>query len=116
MAKIMDAFDSELNVFAERMEGKGWAVDFRGENYPPKIVLDQLEPPLFDQAPETPEEEKQACIQVIGRPELQVVTTGKLQIKKKDLAKLTNEAAGLLELFLHGFMQERKEMEAANAN
>ena len=27
--------------------------------------------------------------------------------------KLTNRAAALLELFLHGFMQERKEMEAA---
>ena len=31
----------------------------------------------------------------------------------KDFTKLTNRAAALLELFLHGFMQERKEMEAA---
>lgn len=52
-------------------------------------------------------------IQIIGRPETEVVTTGKLQISKKDFAKLCNRAAALLELFLHGFMQERKEMEAA---
>lgn len=113
MAKIMEAFSFELNDFTARMEAAGWAVDFRGEKYPPKIVLDQLTPPLFDQAPETPQEEKPACIQVIGRPDLQVVTTGKLQISKKDLTKMTNQAAALLELFLHGFMQECKEMEAA---
>ena len=52
-------------------------------------------------------------IQIIGRPETEVVTTGKLQISKKDFTNLTNRAAALLELFLHGFMQERKEMEAA---
>lgn len=40
-------------------------------------------------------------------------TTGKLQISKKDFTKLTKRAAALLELFLHGFMQERKELEAA---
>ena len=52
-------------------------------------------------------------IQIIGRPETEVVTTGKLQISKKDFTTLTNRAAALLELFLHGFMQERKELEAA---
>ena len=52
-------------------------------------------------------------IQIIGRPETEVVTTGKLQISKKDFTNLTNRAAALLELFLHGFMQERKELEAA---
>ena len=55
-------------------------------------------------------------IQIIGRPETEVITTGKLQIGKKDFTKLCNRAAALLELFLHGFMQERKEMEAANAD
>lgn len=113
MEKIMEAFSFELNEFTAKMEDHGWAVDFRGEKYPPKLVLDQLQPPLFDQAPDTQPEEKQACIQVIGRPDLQVVTSGKLQISKKDLTKMTNQAAALLELFLHGFMQERKEMEGA---
>lgn len=50
---------------------------------------------------------------IIGRQETEVVTTGKLQISKKDFTNLTNRAAALLELFLHGFMQERKELEAA---
>lgn len=57
--------------------------------------------------------EPQPTIQIIGRPETDVITTGKLSISKKALTKLVNRAAGLLELFLHGFMQERKEMEAA---
>ena len=55
-------------------------------------------------------------IQIIGRPETEVITSGKLQISKKDFTNLCNRAAALLELFLHGFMQERKEMEAANAD
>ena len=46
---------------------------------------------------------------------MQVVTTGKLQISKKDLTKMVNGAENLLELFLHGFMQERKEIEAAES-
>jgi hypothetical protein len=56
------------------------------------------------------------CAKGLGhddRPDTEVVTTGKLKISKKDFTKLTNRAAALLELFLHGFMQERKEMEAA---
>ena len=59
--------------------------------------------------------EPNPTVQIIGRPDLQVVTTGKLQISKKDLTKMVNGAANLLELFLHGFMQERKEIEAANS-
>lgn len=57
--------------------------------------------------------EPNPTIQIIGSVDTEVVTTGKLQISKKDFTKLCNRAAALLELFLHGFMQERKEMEAA---
>lgn len=49
-------------------------------------------------------------VQIIGRPEMQVVTSGKLQIGKKDLTKMINGAGNLLELFLHGFMQECDEL------
>lgn len=59
--------------------------------------------------------EPNPTVQIIGRPDLQVTTTGKLQISKKDLTKMVNGAANLLELFLHGFMQERKEIETANS-
>lgn len=113
MAKIMEAFSFELNDFAARMEAAGWAVDFRGEKYPPRIVMEQSTPPLYKQIGPDGEMEIQPnpTIQIIGRPDLQVVTSGKLQISKKDLTKMTNQAAALLELFLHGFMQERKEME-----
>ena len=46
---------------------------------------------------------------------MQVITTGKLQVRKKDLTKMVNGAANLLELFLHGFMQACKEIEAADS-
>ena len=59
--------------------------------------------------------ETNTTVQIIGRPDLQVVTTGKLQISKKDLTKMVNGAANLLAQFLHGFMQARQESEAANS-
>lgn len=62
--------------------------------------------------PDGQKETQPACIQIIGRPDVQVVTTGKLQISKKDLNKMVNRATEVLNLYLHGFMQERKEMEA----
>ena len=76
--------------------------------------MEQTTPPLYkieDDGSKTLE--PYPTIQIIGRPDTEVVTTGKLKISKKDFTKLTNRAAALLELFLHGFMQERKEMEAA---
>ena len=36
-----------------------------------------------------------------------------MMISKKELTKYVNTAQGLLQLYLHAFMQERKEMEAA---
>ena len=112
MGKIMELFGSELSLLSVAVENDGWSVDFRGETYPPRIVMDQLQPPLFDMTPDGPKETQPACIQIIGRPDVQVVTTGKLQISKKDLNKMVNRATEVVNLYLHGFMQERKEMEA----
>lgn len=113
MGKIMELFYGELGLFESYMIDDKWSVEFRDETYPPRIVMDQLTPPLFEMAADGPKENEPACIQVIGTPDLRVVTTGKLQIGKKDLNKYINTAQKLLQLYLHGFMQERKEMEAA---
>ena len=114
MAGIMDMFSVELVEFVNEYGGMHWDVSFHGEEYPPRIVMEQTTPPLYkieDDGSKTLE--PYPTIQIIGRPDTEVVTTGKLKISKKDFTKLTNRAAALLELFLHGFMQERKEMEAA---
>ena len=58
-------------------------------------------------------ESAQAVITIVGTPELRVETSGDLKTTKKDLTKLINKGAALLNLFLHGFMEERKEIEAA---
>ena len=113
MGKIMELFYGELGGFQTSMEDDGWSVEFRDEKYPPHVTMDQLTPPLFEMTADGQKENEPACIQVIGTPDLRDVTTGKLQIGKKDLNKYINTAQKLLQLYLHGFMQERKEMEAA---
>lgn len=113
MAEIMNMFSVELVEFVKNYDNLHWDVSFRGEEYPPRIVMEQTTPPLYkieDDGSKTLE--PYPTIQIIGRPDTEVVTIGKLKISKKDFAKLTNRAAALLELFLHGFMQERKELEA----
>ncbi len=117
MAKIMELFAASLNDFTADYEKLQWDVSFEGEAYPPRIIMEQSTPPLYRQEPDgTQTVEPNPVIQIIGRPDLQVITTGKLAISKRDLTKMVNGASALLELFLHGFMQERKEMEAANAD
>ena len=116
MAEIMQYFAIELDSFVNEYNGKNWDVDFVGTEYPPRIVMEQATPPLYKIEEDGKRTiEPNPTVQIIGRPDLQVVTTGKLQISKKDLTKMVNGAANLLELFLHGFMQERKEIEAADS-
>lgn len=112
MAKIMELFYGELGSFQTAMEDENWEVDFRGEKYPPRITMDQMTPPLFEITEDGPQREPPACIQVIGTPDLRVITTGRLQISKKELNRYVNTAEKLLLLYLHGFMQEQKELEA----
>ena len=117
MAGIMGLFASELDEFIADYDNQFWDASFHGETYPPRIIMERSTPPLYrveDDGSKTLE--PNPTIQIIGSVDTvdtEVVTTGKLQISKKDFTKLTNRAAALLELFLHGFMQERKEMEAA---
>lgn len=114
MAEIMQYFAVELDSFVNEYNGKHWDVDFVGTEYPPRIVMERSTPPLYRVEDDgTKTLEPNPTIQIIGSVDTEVVTTGKLQISKKDFTKLCNRAAALLELFLHGFMQERKEMEAA---
>lgn len=115
MAAMMELFSVELDNFTAYYEKLQWDVSFRGEAYPPRIIMEQATPPLYKIENDGSKTlEPQPTIQIIGRPETDVITTGKLSISKKALTKLVNRAAGLLELFLHGFMQERKEIEDAS--
>lgn len=116
MAKIMEVFAAELDEFTGNYKKERWDVTFRGEAYPPRIVMEQATPPLYKIEEDGKRTiEPNPTVQIIGMPDLQVITTGKLQVRKKNLTKMVNGAANLLELFLHGFMQERKEIETANS-
>ena len=113
MAEIMGAFAHDLDNFVAYYEKLNWDTSFRGEAYPPRIVMEQATPPLFIVEDGQKKLVPNPTIQIIGRPETEVITTGKLQISKKDLNKMVNRATEVLNLYLHAFMQERKEMEAA---
>ena len=93
MAEIMQYFAVELDSFVNEYNGKHWDVDFVGTEYPPRIVMEQATPPLYKIEEDGKRTiEPNPTVQIIGRPDLQVITTGKLQISKKDLTKMVNGA------------------------
>ena len=47
MAGIMDMFSVELDEFVKDYDDLHWDVSFRGEEYPPRIVMEQATPPLY---------------------------------------------------------------------
>ena len=112
MAGIMDGFAVELDGFTEISEKAGWEVEFNPAQYPPSIVMQQSIPPLYRVTDEGREDiTHRAQIKVLGLPETEVVTSGNLQLSKKELNKMVNSAAQLLELYLHGFMEDAKAAE-----
>lgn len=109
MADIMDEFAVALDGFAEISDKAGWEVEFNSVQYPPSIVMRQFTPPLYRVTEEGREDiTHRAQIKVLGLPETEVVTSGNLQLSKKELNKMVNSAVQLLELYLHGFMQDAK--------
>lgn len=74
----------ELDKFVKDYDDLHWDVSFRGEAYPPRIVMEQSTPPLFEVGADGAKTlVPNPTIQIIGRPETEVVTTGKLQISKR---------------------------------
>ena len=47
MAKIMELFAASLDDFTADYEKLQWDVSFRGEAYPPRIIMEQATPPLY---------------------------------------------------------------------
>ena len=48
MAEIMGEFAHDLDNFVAYYEKQQWDTSFRGEQYPPRIVMEQSTPPLFE--------------------------------------------------------------------
>jgi hypothetical protein len=87
MAEIMGTFAHDLDNFVAYYEKLNWDTSFRGEAYPPRIVMEQCTPPLFIVEDGQKKLVPNPTIQIIGRPETEVITTGKLQIGKKGFHK-----------------------------
>lgn len=88
MAGIMDEFAVALDGFTEISDKSGWAVEFNDIQYPPSIVMRQIIPPLYRVTEEGREDiTHRAQIKVLGLPETEVVTSGNLQLSKKNSTK-----------------------------
>lgn len=114
MAQMMALFVTMLDSYGAVAEAAGYTADFRADRYPPKLILGQNTPPIFKMAEDGSVEDvqtKQARITIIGLPEAQIEIDGLCTLEKKTLNKLINDGMKLVEIYLHGFMQERKEQE-----
>lgn len=113
MATIMELFASELTRFTDDMEKLDYEVEFDDSKYPARLVMRQSMPPLYEAAENGVSETQyhRAQIKVLGWPDIEVVTSGNLQMSKKGLNNIINSADKLLVLYLHGYMQDQKERE-----
>lgn len=116
MAAIMDLFAAEFDDFAKDCDKNYLRASFDDGRYPPRIQVTQTLPPLYAQAEEGQAGKiRETRITVVGDVDCNVSIHGEATMTKKDLNNLIAKAVKLLQLYLHGFMQERKELEAENA-
>ena len=116
MAAIMDLFAAEFDDFAKDCDKNYLRASFDDERYPPRIQVTQALPPLYEQSDEGQAGKiRETRITVVGDVDCNVSIHGEVTMTKKDLNNLIGKAVKLLQLYLHGFMQERKELEAENA-
>lgn len=116
MTQMMALFITTLDAYDATAEAAGFTADFRADRYPPRLILEQNTPPIYKMAEDGSVEDaqtKQTRITIIGLPEAQVEIDGIVTLEKKTLNKLINDGMKLVEIYLHGFMQERKEQETA---
>lgn len=110
MGRMMALFVTKLGSYESNAEVAGYTVDFRADSYPPKLILEQNTPPIYKMAEDGSVDDvqtKQTRITIIGLPEAQVEIDGLCTMGKKTLNKLINDGMKLVEIYLHGFMEER---------
>lgn len=73
MAEIMGAFAHDLDNFVAYYEKLNWDTSFRGEAYPPCIVMEQSTPPLFIVEDGQKKLVPNPTIQIIGRRRLKLL-------------------------------------------
>lgn len=108
MERIMALFEVTLISYETDAATNGFSAEFYGEQYPPRIVLTENTPPLYIRAADgTEREETQPTITIIGSVDGEVAVCGKCKLTKKALNGLVNKGLQLVELYLHGYMQEQ---------
>lgn len=111
MGRIMTVFDIDFGKYEEKCHAQHMEVEFNSDVYPPRIVLTQ-EQTLFDVGTQQ-EQTRETEIVVVGGVEPQITVKGAWETTRKRLNKMVTEALKLLELYLHAYMQDHMEYEAA---
>lgn len=112
MNRIMDDFQGKLNRYSEKAMDYLYSVEFHSEQYPPRLEVREREEPLFVDANGECKYTDPMTITIIGLPETRIEIKGKSQIGKTLLNKFTNDGVKIINLYLHGYMQEQKDREA----
>lgn len=100
MGRIMTVFDIDFGKYEEKCHAQHMEVEFNSDVYPPRIVLTQ-------------EQTRETEIVVVGGVEPQITVKGAWETTRKRLNKMVTGALKLLELYLHAYMQDHMEYEAA---
>ena len=109
MGRIMDVFDAEFLDFSELCGDLDLAADAKCNQYPPRMVVTRPEN-LFDAAADKPEETK---IVITGVLEPEITVKGTFSLRKKEMDSIIRKAVNVLNIYLHAYVQDHLEYEAA---
>lgn len=107
MSALMDAFALDLERFRQDCEAEQLRVDFLGESYPQRIMIEGMEV-WQQQSMDGIEQTKKKNMKIVVCGDVNgMVSMTDVMMPKKELTKLIGKAEKLLELYLHAFCQDR---------
>ena len=111
MGRIMDVFDAEFLDFSELCGDLDLAAEAKCNQYPPRMVVTRPEN-LFDAAADKAEETK---IVITGGLEPEITVKGVFSLRKKEMDSIVRKAVNVLNIYLHAYVQDHMEYDAAMA-
>lgn len=111
MSRIMHVFDAEFLNFSDLCADLDLKADIRYDIYPPKMIVTRPET-LFDAAEDSSEE---TAIVIVGGIEPEIAVKGAFALRKKELDSIIRKAVAALNIWLHAYVQDHMEYDAAKA-
>lgn len=108
MAKIMDLFAAEMDGFISDCEQLGLLAQAITDQYPPRIKITG-QPMYVQQSMLDDEPQQKKMVVVVSKGVETTVEINNAAMRKKEMNGMITKAEKLLELYVHGFMQEKIE-------